>query len=142
MADRYCPYCGEMVPSTSLTCPKCYKKIPTVEPEKRSSGGDGGSSKRTGSGTGSGGGKSDGVALILAIIPGLFGLLGLGMLYKNYKSRGGLIFLILGIVVFIVAALILTSSIPILNILFAIPFGIIYGLLFLGNIFLTVATRS
>ena len=32
MPERRCPYCNELVPSNSLTCPKCYKKIP-VEPE-------------------------------------------------------------------------------------------------------------
>ncbi len=141
MADRYCPYCGELVPSTSLTCPKCYKKIPNVKPETRSSEGSGGSSSKS-SGTKTGGGSSDGIALLLAIIPGIFGILGLGMIYKNHSSRMGIIFLILGILTFIVMLLIFSSSIPILNILFAIPFGIIYGLLFLGNIFLTISSKS
>ena len=63
------------------------------------------------------------------------------MIYKNHSSRTGIIFLILGILTFIVMLLIFSSSIPILNILFAIPFGIIYGLLFLGNIFLTISSR-
>ncbi len=140
MADRYCPYCGELVPSTSLTCPKCYKKIPVMDPEPRSTGGSGGSSSK-GKSSGSSGGKSETIAVLLALIPGLFGILGLGMLYKNHSSRSGIIFLVLGLLTFIVAVLILSSSIPILNILFAIPFGIIYGLLFLGNIFLTISMK-
>ncbi len=124
------------MPSNSLTCPKCYKKIPPEpdKPEKTETGKSGGS----GSGGKTGGG-SGGIALILALIPGLFGVLGLGILYKDHSSRSGLLFLVLGLLVFAVTILILTSSIPILNILFAIPFAIFYGLLYLGNVFITMA---
>ncbi len=141
MADKYCPYCGELVPSNSLTCPKCYKKIP-LEPEPRSTGGDNGSSGGSRTGSGSGGGTSDGIALLLAIIPGLFGILGLGILYKNRSARSWMAFLLLGLLVFAVTILIFTSSIPVLNILFAIPFAIVYGLLFIGALAVTIATKS
>ncbi len=130
-----------MVPSTSLTCPKCYKKIP-VEPKVTSTG-DGGSSggKSTGK-SGSTGGKSDGIAMILAIIPGIFGILGLGLLYKNLKSTRGLVFLVLGLIVFAIALLIFTSSIPVLNIIFAIPFALLYGLMYIGNIVMTMSYKA
>ena len=137
MADRYCPYCGELVPSTSLTCPKCYKKIPVVDPTPRSSGESGGSSPK-----GSGSGDKNGIiALLLALVPGLFGVLGLGILYKNHSSRGALALLVIGIVTFIVACLILSSSIPILNVIFSIPFWLFYALLYIANLFFTLAKR-
>ncbi len=134
-----------MVPSTSLTCPKCYKKIP-VEPKVTSTG-DGGASGGKGSGKSGGSGgstgeKSNAIAMILAIIPGLFGILGLGLLYKNLKSAGGLLFLVIGLIVFAVTLLIFTSSIPVLNIIFAIPFGLLYGLMYIGNIVVTMTTKA
>ncbi len=139
MADRYCPYCGELVPSTSLTCPKCYKKIPVMEPEKTSTGGGGGgsSSKRSGS---SSSGNSRTIAILLAVIPGLVGLLGLGLLYKDHKSIPGVLLLGLGLLVFISAILILTSSIPILNIIIGFVAGFVYFLLYAGNFIATLMT--
>ena len=131
MADRYCPYCGELVTSTSITCPKCYKKLPN-QPEP--TGGGGGSGKSSPSG----GGKNRSIAILLAIIPGLFGLLGLGLLYYDRSSKPGWTLLIIGLLTFALFLVIVTSSIFILNIVLAIPVAILYGLMYLGNLFGTV----
>ncbi len=127
MADRYCPYCGEMVTSTSITCPKCYKKLPN-QPEPS---GDGGGS---GGKTSPSGGKSRSIALLLAIIPGIFGVLGLGLLYNDKSSKPGLMLLAIGLLTFILFLVIVSSSIPILNIILAIPVAIFYGILYIGNL--------
>ncbi|MBO4763286.1 MAG: hypothetical protein J5485_01465 [Candidatus Methanomethylophilaceae archaeon] len=127
MADRYCPYCGEMVTSTSITCPKCYKKLPN-QPEP--SGGEGGSGGKTSAS----GVKSRSIALLLAIIPGIFGVLGLGLLYYNKSSKPGIMLLAIGLLTFILFMVITTSSIPILNIILAIPVAVFYGILYIGNL--------
>lgn len=125
MADRRCPYCGELVPSNSVTCPKCYKKIPTepepVRRERRSSEGGGRTPNRT-------------VALLLAIIPGFFGLLGLGLIYRNPRQKRGYLALVLGLLVFLVAV---CFTVFIVTIFLAVPFWIIYALLYLGCLALT-----
>lgn len=121
MADRRCPYCGELVPSNSVTCPKCYKKIP-VEPEpvRDRSGGDQKRQRR---------GGSRKIAILLSIIPAFVGLLGLGLIYRNPRQKRGYIVLLLGLL-FFVAAVFLTFGI--FTIVFAVPCWIMYVLLFLG----------
>ena len=95
---RYCPKCGEPVPSNCLTCPKCYAKIPSepVKEERQSNGGSQKNESRKG-------GKDPTIRLILSVIPGFFGLLGLGMIYDDYKSTKGYFFLCIGLVLFLCA---------------------------------------
>ncbi len=126
MADRYCPYCGELVTYTSITCPKCYKKIPN-QPEQFEE------KKESGKTTSSSGGKKHSIALLLALIPGLFGLLGLGLLYNDRSSKPGWTLLVVGLLTFILFIIIVTSSIFILNIVLAIPVAIVYGLMYIAN---------
>lgn len=133
MADRRCPFCNELVPSTSITCPKCYRKIPMQEPEPvkeaKTYGGDG--RKRD---------PRNIIALVLAIVPALFGFLGLGLIYK-YRGTGiGKYFLIGGLVLFGLASLvmILGAATP-LAFIIAIPLFILYVLAFLLSLLLTSA---
>lgn len=126
MADRRCPYCGELVPSTSITCPKCYRKIPSEpEPVRRESGsqskGSGRSSSRT-------------IAILLSVIPGLFGLLGLGLIYKNPRRKIGYIALVIGLLFFIAA---MGFTIGVVTVFLAVPCWIIYALGYLGCLLLT-----
>ena len=85
MADRKCPDCGSAVPDNSITCPNCFKSVSrdnikqdvpeythTVEVRKR---------------------KSGTLAVILAIFPGLLGIMGVGLMYLGHYIKG-LIFML------------------------------------------------
>lgn len=120
MADRRCPNCGELVPSNSLTCPKCYKRLPKEpEPvrkeERRESGGKREYSRR--------------IAVLLCLIPGLFGLLGLGLVYRNPRQKRGYIALVIGFLVFVAAVFLTMGG---FTIFLAVPCWIIYVLMYLG----------
>ena len=105
---RRCPYCGELVPSNSITCPKCYKRIP-VEPEpvREEKRGPKNEQGRT---------YNRKLALALTLIPGLFGILGLGLIYRNPRQRRGYVALLFGALFFVLA----------------VPCWIIYVLMYLG----------
>lgn len=121
MADRRCPYCGELVPSTSITCPKCYRKIPSEpEPVRRES-----DSRK------SEGGRryNPRIAMLLSLIPGLFGLLGLGLIYRNPRQKRGYVALLLGLCFFIAAVM---FTFPLFTIFLAVPCWILYVLGYLG----------
>ncbi len=122
---RYCPKCGEPVPSNCITCPKCYTKIPaepvSAEETKRSE------PKR----------KSQSTRILLTVIPGLFGLLGLGILYDDTKNMLGYKFLIAGLLLFILGnVLILTPGF--LTTVLGIGPMIVYLILFLITILRTL----
>lgn len=139
MADRRCPNCGELVPSTSVTCPRCYKKIPSDRestPEYKIYNEDGSvhrepKERSTNSKT----------ALLLALIPGLFGLLGLGILYQNPREPRGYALLALGLLVFIVVNFLLFITVG-LSFILVLPLIIFYVLLYLASLVLTVFTSS
>lgn len=125
MADRRCPYCGELVPSTSITCPKCYKKIPAEpEPVRRESDRPKNESGRRYNRT---------VAILLSLIPGLFGLLGLGLIYRNPRQKRGYVALVLGLLFFVAA---MGFTIGVLTVFLAVPCWIVYVLGYLGCLFL------
>ena len=125
MADRRCPYCGELVPSTSITCPKCYKKIPAEpEPIRRESDRPKNESGRRYNRT---------VATLLSLIPGLFGLLGLGLIYRNPRQKRGYIALVLGLLFFVAA---MGFTIGVFTVFLAVPCWIVYVLGYLGCLFL------
>lgn len=125
MADRRCPYCGELVPSTSITCPKCYKKIPAEpEPVRRESDRPKNESGRRYNRT---------VAILLSLIPGLFGLLGLGLIYRNPRQKRGYIALVLGLLFFVAA---MGFTIGVFTVFLAVPCWILYVLGYLGCLFL------
>lgn len=126
MAERRCPYCGELVPSNSITCPKCYKRIPN-EPEPVS---NESVQKKT-----RGGGRSRTIALILSLVPALVGLLGLGLIYRNPKGKFGWFSLAFGIM-FFVAALFLTMGG--FTVFLAVPCWIFYAIIFLACLALVV----
>ena len=126
--SRRCPKCGAEVPGNSLTCPECYTEVPRGEiedpPQQRET-----YVPQTS-------GKSRTVALILAIIPALFGLLGLAQIYKDHGSRAGWRILGLGIIVYllIVGMVFLTlATVGLMAILTIIP------ILFLGAVYLITA---
>jgi hypothetical protein len=131
MADRRCPYCGELVPTNSITCPKCYKKIP-VEPAPQPK-------EERASDPGQKGAKSQKLALILAIVFGIFGFLGVGRIYLTPRESRGYILMLLGLLFFVPAILLATSLMPslfgtVLTTLLAVPLFIIYGLLFIASL--------
>ncbi len=127
MADRRCPYCGEFVPRTNITCPKCYRKIP-VEPEpvQRES-----EQPRNGSGRR----YNRILAILLSVIPGLFGILGLGLIYRNPHQKIGYVALVLGLLFFIAA---MGFTIGVLTVFLAVPCWIIYALGYLGCLVLVL----
>ncbi len=120
--SRRCPNCGEMVPSNSITCPKCYKKIP-VEPvrqqNERPEGGDGSKTPWK---------PNLKVALLLNLILGLFGVLGIGQLYCG--KRRGLVFLAAGLL-FFGSAMIMIFAIPGISWILCVPLFVIYALIYL-----------
>ena len=125
MADRRCPYCGELVPSTSITCPKCYKKIPAEpEPVRRESDRPKNESGRRYNRT---------VAILLSLIPGLFGFLGLGLIYRNPRQKRGYVALVLGLLFFVAA---MGFTIGVFTVFLAVPCWIVYVLGYLGCLFL------
>lgn len=89
--DR-CPNCGEYVPSTSTVCPKCYSTIPKNAIYRRPPKSTNLNMKRE---------KSETLALMLALIPPIFGLQGLGLIYLNHENRRGWYFLGIGLVLFL-----------------------------------------
>ena len=138
MSDRFCPFCGELVPSTSVTCPKCYRKIPAEpdapkEERRRERQRDtpvGERPKRS---------YNKKVALALAVIPGFFGVLGLGQIYKDYRSTGGYFILLLGLLLFTGSMLLLTSHMHgvlmnILTTIGAFPLMLLYAFVFIGSV--------
>ena len=98
ISERRCPECNDLVPSNSITCPRCYKAVPRDEKP---------------AGTGRSAQKTDTyriqetrvkdmrIAMLLAIIPGVFGIQGLGLIYLDYKESRGWIFLLIGAVLFL-----------------------------------------
>ena len=125
---RYCPKCGEAVPTNSLTCPKCYSKLPTAEPSKEN--------KQTRSRTQ----KTRRTRLLLTTIPALFGFLGLGHIYRNYKNPRGYFFLAMGMLFFFAGNTLLFLPVfdfatAALKTLFGLGLLGIYFLLFLWSLF-------
>ena len=138
MSDRYCPFCGELVPSTSVTCPKCYRKIPAEpdvpkEERRRERQRDTPVDERPQRS------YNKKVALALAVIPGFFGVLGLGQIYKDYRSTGGYFILLLGLLLFTGSMLLLTSHMHgvlmnILTTIGAFPLMLLYAFVFIGSV--------
>ena len=94
--SRKCPYCGELVPSNSLNCPKCYKSIPREEYKVNED-------IKTGSVPND---RAPSVQvfdrriiMFLALIPAAIGLMGLGQIYEKEYNKG-VKFLIAGIILF------------------------------------------
>lgn len=121
---RYCPKCGEPVPPNCITCPKCYAKVPsepvTSEKTKQSE------PKR----------KSNSTRILLTVIPGFFGLLGLGILYDDTKNMLGYKFLVAGLLLFISGNALILAGFPFL--ILGIGPMIVYLILFLITILRTV----
>lgn len=120
------------MPSTSITCPKCYKKIPVQEPEPVKEKEPRGERKVHD--------KNELIALFLAVVPALVGFIGIGLIYKYRQSRIGYTFLLGGLILFGFASLIVVAGLanPVALII-AIPLYILYVLAFLLSLFLTSA---
>mgnify|MGYP006903482248 FL=1 len=117
------------MPSNSITCPKCYKKIPVqpepVQPEQPHMSV-----------------RNPKVALILDAVLGLFGLLGIGQIYMG--ERRGALFLLFGLAVFL-PALVLTVIVPLISWILAVPLFVIYALAYIGalaDLFMGSAIRN
>lgn len=92
-----CPYCGVLIPANSLTCPKCYKTIQknTAKTESyviNDEPAETGKKDRS---------KNIRTVKLLASVPALVGLLGLGHIYMDYKNARGYWFLIAGLLLFV-----------------------------------------
>ena len=126
---RYCPNCGEAVPSNCLTCPKCYAKIPAepVKNERRQE------EQRTGSN-----GKNQSIRRILAIVPGFFGILGLGHIYMDYRQSRGYMFLLIGLFFFAIGNFILWAPADVLVWILKTPIGVGFMLLYLITFIISV----
>ena len=138
MSDRYCPFCGELVPSTSVTCPKCYRKIP-AEPDVPKEERRRERQRDTPVGERPKHGYNKTLALALAVVPGFFGVLGLGQIYRNYRNTGGYFILLLGLLLFTGAMLLLTSHMHgafmnILTTVGAFPLMLLYAFVFIGSV--------
>ena len=136
MSDRFCPFCGELVPSTSVTCPKCYRKIPAEPiPEKQ----ERKRRERTDTPVGERPkrGYNKNIALVLAVVPGFFGFLGLGQIYRDYRRTGGYFLLLIGLLVFAAAMLLLSNNghgftIGVLSTIGAFPLMLLYAFMYIG----------
>ncbi len=134
---RYCPKCGEPVPSNSLTCPKCYTKIPPEPVKVTNDSGSSGTAKK----------PDKGLRLLLTIIPGFFGILGLGQIYRDYTSIKGYIFLLVGMALFFGGNALLFLPMPdlfvgILKTIFGVGLLLLYALTFLICIIDSLASSS
>ncbi len=127
-----CPYCGELLPSNSITCPKCYRKIDSsilkaeAEKERRQQE----KPKRDISRT---------IQLILCIIPAFFGILGLGQIVRNFRQKRGYIFLVVGLLFYAIGVSLTFTLFPsviikIFSTLGGLFFLLMYFLLFLGTL--------
>jgi len=90
MKQKKCPHCGEYVQKNDLTCPKCFREVPRgppaeYEPKK---------GKKAGN-------KRRDIMIVLSTFPAFFGLLGLGLIYKDPKNRSGYLFLAVGLLIFL-----------------------------------------
>ena len=151
MNDRYCPFCGELVQSSAVTCPKCYKKIPP-EPEMAGSRPHRSSGQKTSDRTektprrrkeraesrprGSGRVYNRRTAVFLNLIPGFFGLVGLGQIYRDYKGFLGYFMLLAGLALFGSSTMLLMHWTPsflanLFSSLSAFPLMLVYALLYL-----------
>ncbi|MBQ8179213.1 MAG: hypothetical protein IJ026_02045 [Candidatus Methanomethylophilaceae archaeon] len=136
MADRYCPHCGELVPSTSVTCPKCYRRIPAepvVDTGRTRDGSGGTGSRDTGARRQ---GYDRRLALLLDLIPGFFGFLGIGQIYRDHRSSKGYLMLLSGLAIFALTMMLLLNITPgVLSFLAkvsAFPLMLLYALMYIG----------
>ncbi|MDD3398873.1 MAG: zinc ribbon domain-containing protein [Candidatus Methanomethylophilaceae archaeon] len=97
---RRCPQCGSQVPDNSLTCPQCFTPIARDSEVVR----DGMGNERMSPGT-----KSGNIAMLLALLPGLVGIWGLGHIYLGEMDRG-LRFLVLGVLMTLSMVLLASAS--------------------------------
>ena len=142
MSDRYCPYCGELVPSNSVTCPKCYGTIPnepgTPKQQARQEKEERRERRRKETPVGEKPPRqyNSQTALALAVIPGFIGLLGLGQIYRDYRSMKGWFLMLLGLVIFTTGMMLLLHWTPsfavnLLSSLSAFPVMLIYSILYI-----------
>lgn len=97
---RRCPQCGSQVPDNSLTCPKCF--TPIARESEVARGGPG--MERPEPGT-----KSGNTAMLLALLPGLLGVWGMGHFYLGEPDRG-FRFLVLGLLITISMMLLASAA--------------------------------
>ncbi|MCQ2056191.1 MAG: hypothetical protein MJY64_01795 [archaeon] len=84
MANRRCPYCGEIMPSFSLSCPMCYRSSHAKEEKEME--GLRISSPRIKT-------YNRKIIVLLALLPAAIGFGGMAQLYmKDYKKAGRFLF--------------------------------------------------
>jgi TM2 domain-containing membrane protein YozV len=108
---KHCPYCGETVPSYSVTCPKCYKSIPREDESKKEAEDIRKDDRKKNTESN----KSVSVktvnkalVLVLSLIPAAFGFMGLGQIYEG-EYKKGLLFLCIGLPIFVVMVFLIST---------------------------------
>ncbi len=94
---RRCPNCGAVVPDNSLTCPQCFAEVDRVlsdDPKKSTREQFREHIQRRD--------KNMTVSLVLAILPAFIGLLGLGLIYQDFRDIRGYRYLGTGFVLFMI----------------------------------------
>ncbi len=104
MDQNKCPYCGVLIPTNSLTCPKCFKNIPREDTSKKEEYiiHDEPKSSQTKS-------KKNDFTLFLAIIPAFVGILGLNQIIHDPKDSKGYMYLIIGLILFITSVVLFVN---------------------------------
>jgi len=95
---RYCPNCRAIVPKNSLNCPQCLTDVPRegwVEDDEQKSYKPSKSEYRENIEKRH---KSVIVVMLLAVVPALFGLLGIGHIYRDRRDITGWGILVAGFV--------------------------------------------
>lgn len=95
---KKCPYCGEHLPDNSLNCPRCFRSIPRDDMKQKAWEGvpdDRAPAVKT---------YNKYIVLILALIPSLFGIMGMAQIYQGYVKKG-LKFLAVGLPLFLIVIL-------------------------------------
>jgi len=131
---RRCPQCGTDVPDNSLTCPKCFNPISRPGDVMGTSGPKQGAYAATGA-------KSGNVALLLAFLPGLIGIWGMGHIYLEETQRG-LSFLGTGLLLTFLMVIMSSQSHLIFTVICLVFLALVWLAAFAYHIFEVLALMS
>ena len=124
---KYCPKCGEPVPSSATECPKCYAKITESAPEVHEFKDT--SKKRI---------STHSIMMALAILPGFLGILGLGLVYKDRSNKRWMLYLAVGMFFFIIGNILLIFPAGLIGTIIKTILGIAFMLAYLITFIVSV----
>ncbi|NLU45470.1 MAG: hypothetical protein GXX87_00760 [Euryarchaeota archaeon] len=112
-----CPHCGVAVPSDCGRCPRCFRDIDIEAQRRRGADGaeytiveSGSRRERTRRERPEKRPLSSRAVLLLATLPALFGVLGLGQIVRDRRDAVGFYFLLIGLILFIPSVLLVTDT--------------------------------